>query len=183
MLAAETTFRQWSINTQLCPLSHRTRGHSDSQMPRLPKSGPILTPCQPPQFRSSKHSGCSQGHVTPPTLWWWQPWGGRGLGAGGRGRGPSCFSWEVLNPFLLTQPQGLACQGLPNLRYVLEGCLAGPPSRWWWGAYSGPSPPQGPQRPLCPRWRLSFHDESVPTWQRPRPAAHSPGSPRLRIDT
>lgn len=81
---------------------------------------------------------------------------GRVWAGAGAPRSPRCFSWEVLNLFLLTQPRGLSGRVLPNLRYVLEGCLAGPPSRQWWGSplRTQATPPE-PQPALCPRWGLS----------------------------
>lgn len=155
-------------------------------MPRLSESGLSLTPCDPHKFSPTKHTGTTAGHTChlPPS---WGPGGGRGLGrgAGGGPQGPSCFSWEVLNPFLLTQLWGQACRVLPNLRYVLEGCLVGLPWRLAVeGAPTQDSALPGPGLPACLRWSLNIHGGArglVPARWRLRPAAHTPSSSRLRV--
>ena len=142
----------------------------DSKPPRTPTIQSHKAQGAPPGARGTSHFPAALGRA----------WAGAGAP-----RSPRCFSWEVLNLFLLTQPWGLSGRVLPNLRYVLEGCLVGPPSRQWWGSpLRTQSVPPEPQPVLCPRWGLSSDGGSqgtAPAWWRLRSAAHTPASLLLRV--
>lgn len=78
--AAKRICAQWGINTHSRPRITLLLRTLDPQMPRLPKSGSILSLHEPPQFSPTKRRGHRPVHVAPPTFR--QPWGGRGLGPG-----------------------------------------------------------------------------------------------------
>lgn len=104
-------------------------------------------PPRTPHGSVPQHRGHRPVHVAPPTFR--QPWGGRGLGPGAS-ESQMLFlkSWNL---FLLTQPWGLSGRVLPNLRYVLEGCLVGPPQGSGGGAHSGTqSSPLSPSPSFAP---------------------------------
>lgn len=135
--AAKRICAQWGINTHSRPYHPALEDTtSDAQ------TAEVRLDSKPPRTLTVQ-SHKAQG--APPGARALRLSGSPGEGVGwGRGAGVPDASWEVLN-LLLTQPWGLSGRVLPKLRYVLEGCLVGPPQGSGGGAHSGLSPrPRSP---------------------------------------